>query len=1654
MEKRDSKVAEHYTIEIQSSDNVEKGQNDDTSLKTNRTPSDPNPGVPTSAGNDEGQGDRGSGSGEQTVLEFRADARIWYLYLEDAERVAKEKAELWKTGLDSLLIFAGLFAGVVSSFLIDARPDLHDDSEQALLGNILDTLRGTSIIDMAHIPVSQKWITGLWLMSLYITLFSAIMGVLAKAWLAKFVPFTTGREAKDAHTRYKLDKGAEFWHLEGVITLVPFLVQVAALLFLGGLIIQNIADDQTLGHVLLGFGVSGCLIYAVMTILPIRYRSSPFNTPLTEVLAWLRSMLRAPPTPGRLKAISTWTQLSKFNEGLAEILYTELIKASKPTHVDEAAAEIAHPNFARKWIHHYSRTDSPSRLLECFKICASTRTSDAARRNEILCNYLLAFLRFVSVLQEKLVAIPEGSTVEDVAGGYQHLLGALQTSLKYGYPLHRWNTLPEFPRQLSFSLRTQIMCLLQALPEKDWTSQGSVPPKLGFQSNEMLDRLWELALQDIQSSHRLHFMLSACRGVLQGKESVKTTSLYILNLCLAKAGCTASETERTSEWAGSIETTNRESVEKLELQLLPRLHRATITEIENMAKNVLNDIPSLSTIQGILKILVSEIAEPKLPIDPLKMLSQIPDLKSDLFDGSIKTISDMTVFKKEGARKDGLQILTNLVASSMGKLDTVMDALRASVEIGFKSRERQERMRTIAFVRTIWKNCDSSFYSLVDDAIPALVEVALNAESTDVRQPALRLAEAMWANGSCASLVRGAVPTALNNGLDDLDPKKRYRVLTDLLEHLKDDESKVTLEKPRYAFAWEDDLSLALEIFPVVFGKIVRVAIHDGSKSVCEQAFRLLQELCKNGHVSGSLKVDALAWLEIATGPGVRRSTAVHVLEMLIDKFDLTNVDLLKTIIEWAGSDEHIDVRRSSVRLISIICKEQNLTPEMLEVVKEAILLLRDKVFSSEGDSNVRALWVQFLADTEERVSSKFPEIVPIFVELYGKTESDTELFESAHENLLLLEEDREYTEAFDSALPQDLKVSFHGPREHWSTTAKWIKLLVLLSRRAGLSKTVEEKLQLIAKEMRDEIEAKSSLGIQVEAGAADYTPKSTLTLPLRRQLHKIGPDDRRTWVDILATIAAFYPFGFKDVPNILFQMAVHDPDPGVQSECLQRLSQLSEHILLRVSRDATRALVRGTVDQFNEFVKSADKSVRISHMQLLSAFKLHYLENLELLREALNKLSNHALLDSDDDYRFEAVKTFSNLTEPDGEWDHSIHELVETMVNQHFGMGVVDKTEKVRRLWVRLAGPHIRNAEFPELTKLFDAAIKDSSLIVQSEGMSVLQQLLIHPGAEFRGTLAAKLGEALVSSLRTAEHTDRAVTVLTTVTAPPKPEKTRGSEERHQLWVQIMLLLSRNAEFQALPKLIEMVIKEQDSGAAFGSQDMVCSLFQNVKQPDAIDNILPNVIESALKLNVKRNIRLAAISLFRSVIECVPSYGEWIMALVLTRGSNSIEGESQSRYEISFLGCNSDSQIMCRLADTVIKDEDGDMRIAALQVLKVAFPLSRFRDANKVAFSKIIEMLLKERGNDKHHSNARSALDSLVRFGDIASLSISQVLRTVLMNGGQDPRNSAGRPLFDNFAAFEIAISPTTVKNRSKRWVRTTDLDEGRSRVLDLGSN
>ncbi|KIM27712.1 hypothetical protein M408DRAFT_163458 [Serendipita vermifera MAFF 305830] len=171
----------------------------------------------------------------------RADADIWRLYLKETEAEDREITELLNGGLDSLLVFAGLFAGILTAFLIESRRGLNEDPQENLLREILGAIRNmpeSSNSQQFQPSPSSLHVNALWFSSLTLTLIGALGGVLAKGWLAKYNPVSLKEQSSDACERHLRAIRARQWQLEPFITGIPLLIQISLFLFFAGLIIQ------------------------------------------------------------------------------------------------------------------------------------------------------------------------------------------------------------------------------------------------------------------------------------------------------------------------------------------------------------------------------------------------------------------------------------------------------------------------------------------------------------------------------------------------------------------------------------------------------------------------------------------------------------------------------------------------------------------------------------------------------------------------------------------------------------------------------------------------------------------------------------------------------------------------------------------------------------------------------------------------------------------------------------------------------------------------------------------------------------------------------------------------------------------------------------------------------------------------------------------------------------------------------------------------------------------------------------------------------------------------------------------------------------------------------------------------------------------------
>ncbi|KAJ3508589.1 hypothetical protein NMY22_g16561 [Coprinellus aureogranulatus] len=488
-----------------------------------------------------------AGVASEDVIEFRQDSRIWDLYLEGAEREAKERAEIWRTGLDSLLIFAGLFAGIVSSFVIDARKDIQLQSEQSSLAKIAAIMTPGGEAPSQSIPASAQWTSALWILSLYVTLFGTIMGVLAKSWLTSFMPAASRREAKDACIRYELDKQAHRWYLKEIFTLVPLLVQLAAFLFLTGLVLQVCGDHPITGYLLMASCISGGLIYLAITCLNLIGVRSPFNTPLSELFLRFRYATELPDSDAAPPKADR-----DINMVLADIVYTHLVKSPNLNHLDAAIAEI--PKFKDHWIDFFCKTKTPEIVLDRMRHAVTLRSGTLIRKEEVVSNCMLALLSFVTNYEKWVTADKDVPREPEMWQKYAILNDTLHRSLDDGSILSRWNTLPERLRPLLFLVRLRVIILLQ----NRTLLHGRVPALSDFDLDELSELPWEMALQEVPPDYRPRFILAMCRGVVGDRPNMRIVSAFTLGILLAKCAFEASDPGRTSDWTGIISITSRQ----------------------------------------------------------------------------------------------------------------------------------------------------------------------------------------------------------------------------------------------------------------------------------------------------------------------------------------------------------------------------------------------------------------------------------------------------------------------------------------------------------------------------------------------------------------------------------------------------------------------------------------------------------------------------------------------------------------------------------------------------------------------------------------------------------------------------------------------------------------------------------------------------------------------------------------------------------------------------------------------------------------------------------------------------------------------------------------------------------------------------------------
>ncbi|GJE95076.1 hypothetical protein PsYK624_112550 [Phanerochaete sordida] len=275
-------------------------------------------GAQTEAGeNTSSDSQAAKGNQSEIVMDDPKDAQRdvtagWMYLLSAGQDYDQEKIEKWKPELDNLLVFAGLFSGVVTAFSLEAyswlSPNPTDTTNQLLLqisaqlaSFSMNPGFANSTAPIAVIPSSftpdhtDVLINMLWFLSLTFSLIAVFFTIAAQQWI-RALPIPRHIPLEDS-VRLWLNRRTNFigFQVPNIIIMLPVLLQIAVILFLVGLYCLL----QTLNHpITTAFAIVAGIpffLYGLSLFGPLVFPSNPFKSPIVPVamfvLDWIIMVL-------------------------------------------------------------------------------------------------------------------------------------------------------------------------------------------------------------------------------------------------------------------------------------------------------------------------------------------------------------------------------------------------------------------------------------------------------------------------------------------------------------------------------------------------------------------------------------------------------------------------------------------------------------------------------------------------------------------------------------------------------------------------------------------------------------------------------------------------------------------------------------------------------------------------------------------------------------------------------------------------------------------------------------------------------------------------------------------------------------------------------------------------------------------------------------------------------------------------------------------------------------------------------------------------------------------------------------------------------------------------------------------------------------------
>ncbi|KAJ7879838.1 hypothetical protein B0H13DRAFT_1580267, partial [Mycena leptocephala] len=218
----------------------------------------------------------------------------WSVYVSKTEKHDKALVEGWRSDMEGLLIFAGLFSAILTAFLIESYKTLSPDQGAitiAILAQISLQLQGGSNVSavdvtplMAVRPTSAALVCNtLWFLSLGFSLACALIATLVEQWSRHFIHSSELKQSPIIRARIfaYLYYGLERFGMYAMVQFIPLLLHISLLLFFAGLVAFLQPINAVATAVVAALLTLISIAYMYLTVLPMFSSDSPYRTPLS-----------------------------------------------------------------------------------------------------------------------------------------------------------------------------------------------------------------------------------------------------------------------------------------------------------------------------------------------------------------------------------------------------------------------------------------------------------------------------------------------------------------------------------------------------------------------------------------------------------------------------------------------------------------------------------------------------------------------------------------------------------------------------------------------------------------------------------------------------------------------------------------------------------------------------------------------------------------------------------------------------------------------------------------------------------------------------------------------------------------------------------------------------------------------------------------------------------------------------------------------------------------------------------------------------------------------------------------------------------------------------------------------------------------------------